>query len=273
MVVMMNARVLLAVGIIGMGGCFVLAAQTPASPTFEVASVKPNRSQTQGGGDVFHPGGRWDATNSTLRELIRVAYQRSESEIVGGPAWMDSDRFDVVAQAGSDLQTASDSIPPQMFVMIQTLLADRFKLLLHSERKDIPMYALVLARPDRTLGPQLRKTAAVHCGGVGAPCGMAGGPGHLAFENAPLSQLVFEIGPFLDRIVEDRTGLNGRFDGHLDWMPDPVPSDRRADRPAIDPQGPSLFTALQEQLGLKLESTRGPVDVLVIDHVEHPTED
>jgi uncharacterized protein (TIGR03435 family) len=95
----------------------------------------------------------------------------------------------------------------------------------------------------------------------------------LTFENVPLSLLTIEIASFLDRIVEDRTGLTGRFDGHLDWTPDQFPSDRPADLPPIDPKGPSLFTAVQEQLGLKLESARGPVDVLVIDHVEHPAEE
>jgi uncharacterized protein (TIGR03435 family) len=181
-------------------------------------------------------------------------------------------------------------------IMLRNLMADRFKLRVHRETREMPIYALVLARSDGTLGPQLRP-AAVDCaalagqrgrGGPPAPlqagerppCGMRIGPGNMMGGGLALSQLANSLSPFAQRVVVDRTGLTGNFDLDLTWTPDQIPQAPPGGLPAgvpppppIDPNGPSLFTALQEQLGLKLDSVRGPVEVLVIDSVEQPTAD
>jgi uncharacterized protein (TIGR03435 family) len=271
-------------------------AQAPAAtPTFEVASVKPNRS---GDGRIMlglQPGGRFTATNVTLGVLIRNAYRVQDFQIVGGPGWLSSDRFDIVAKAEGD--------PPQdeIQLMMRALLADRFKLAVHNEERELPIYALALARPDGKPGPKLRPSTtdceALRARGRGAApppgpppgppsgppggpmnCGMRMAPGNFVAGGMPLAQLATTLSQIVGRVVQDRTGLSGQFDFELSFTPEqmpqgPPPGANGPPLPPIDPNGPSLFTALQEQLGLKLESTKGSVDVLVIDRVEPPTID
>ena len=278
-----------------------LWAQTPPSgdaPSFEVASVKPNTS-----GDGFMriggPPGRFNATNVPLRQLIQMAYQIQPFQLEGGPGWIGTDRFDIVAKASGDvpLQTAP-GVPGPIQLMMRTLLADRFKLAVHHEAKEQTIYALVLARADGQLGPQLKKSATdcaalaaargrsgppppLPAPGVRPQCGMMMRPGGMSAGGMPIAQLVASLSGNVQRIVVDRTGLTGTFDIDLTWTPDQMPqrAPGSGDGPiqfngvSIDPNGPSLFTAIQEQLGLKLESTKGPVDVLVIDRAEKPTED
>jgi bla regulator protein blaR1 len=275
-----------------------VGAQTQGRPSFEVASVKQNKS-----GDGFirfapAPGGRFTATNVPLRELIRFAYQVQPFQIEGGPSWMTSDRFDIVAKAEGNFPPGQPGGPPgPLQQMMQSLLAERFKLVTHNETKQMPIYALVLARGDGKLGAQLRKSE-VDCatllagrrgGGPPAPpqpgerpvCGIRMGPGNIAGGGFPLSQLANSLSPFVQRIVIDRTGLTGNYDIELTYTPDQlpqggplgVPPPGAPPLPPIDPNGPSIFTALQEQLGLKLDSQRGPVEMFVIDSVEHPSED
>jgi bla regulator protein blaR1 len=269
-----------------------LGAQAPAgSPTFEVASVKPNKS---GDGRVMlglQPGGRFTATNVTLRLLIRNAYRVQDFQIVGGPGWISSDHFDIVAKAEGD--------PPQdqIQLMVRALLADRFKLAVHNDKRELPIYALVLARPDGRPGPKLRPAStdceALRARGRGAApppgpppgppggpmsCGMRMAPGNFVAGGMPLTQLATTLSQIVGRVVQDQTGLSGQFDFELSFTPEqmpqgPPPGANAPPLPPIDPNGPSLFTALQEQLGLKLESTKGSVDVLVIDRVEPPTVD
>jgi uncharacterized protein (TIGR03435 family) len=275
--------------------------ETDDKATFEVASVKANRSGDNRIGIGFQPGGRFRATNVPLRELISAAYGTPQPlpafQITGGPKWIESDRFDIVAKAPGDPQPGPNGPPPGMFAMLRTLLADRFQLILHRETKDMAIYALVLARADGKLGPQL-KPATTDCAammaaarGRGAapppppapgermPCGMRMFPGNLSGGSSPMAQLTNVLARFVNRTVVDQTGLTGNFDLDLQWTPDQMPQGRgdpppgAPALPAIDPNGPSIFTAVQEQLGLKLESTKGPVSVVVIDRVEHPTED
>jgi uncharacterized protein (TIGR03435 family) len=284
------------------------AAQTPqapaAAPAFEVASIKPN---TSGDGRVMmqNQPGRFIATNVTLRLLIRTAYQLQDFQITGGPGWLTSDHFDVNAKVPDEFRAmappAPGSGPSPLGLMIRALLAERFKLAAHTETKDSPIYALVLARSDGKLGPALKKSetdcAAVFAAargrgamppagpppGPGEPmrCGIRIGPGNMAVGGSPLSQVASSLSLFAGRIVQDRTGLTGNYDFSLTWTPDNMPQ-RPPGAPdvppqingvAVDPNGPSLFTAVQEQLGLKLDSQRGPVEVLVIDRVEKPVED
>ncbi len=246
------------------------------APAFEVASVKPNKS-----GDIQslvypQPGGRFTATNVTLRALIIGAYQLQNSQLSGGPDWLDKDRFDIAAKADGDPS------PDQFFAMLQTLLSDRFKVALHHEARVVPVYALLLARSDRRRGPRLRPSEA-KCGAAALnyfpvvpdpsappPCGdFRMGPRGLVARGMTMPRLASLLAPRVGRVVVDATALTDAFDIELEWAPDQL-------QDAINPQtnvGPSLFTALQEQLGLKLESTRGPVDVLVVDRAERPTED
>jgi uncharacterized protein (TIGR03435 family) len=278
--------------------------QAPEAPadnaTFEVASVKANKSGDNRIGIGFAPGGRFRATNVPLRELISAAYGTPQPlaafQITGGPKWMDSDRFDIVAKAPGDPQPGPNGPPAAMFAMLRNLLAERFQLRVHRETKEVPIYSLVLARADGKLGPQLRPTA-TDCAalmaaarGRGAPppppapgervpCGMRMFPGNLSGGSSSMAQLTNVLARFVNRTVVDKTGLTGNYDLVLHWTPDQMPQGRgdappgAPALPAIDPNGPSIFTAVQEQLGLKLDSARGPVDVLVIDRVEHPTED
>jgi uncharacterized protein (TIGR03435 family) len=284
-----------------------LAAQAPQDPppggwAFEVASIKPNNS---GDGRVMmqtQPG-QFRATNITLRLLIRNAYQLQDFQISGGPNWMASDHFDLIAKMPEGFQPtpgppAPGSGPGPIQLMLRALLADRFKLAAHNETKDSSIYALIVARSDGKLGPQIKKSetdcAAIFAAGRGRgpvppppgppqpgetiPCGMRIGPGTLAAGGMPLSQFANSLGMFAGRIVLDRTGLAGNYDITMTWTPDQMPRPAGDGPPpqlngvAVDPNGPSLFTAVQEQLGLKLDSQRGPVETLVIDRAEKPVE-
>ena len=263
----------------------LLPAQGPVRPSFEVASVKPNKSD-RGSPVLGQSGGNFTATKVSIRELIRVAYGTAgpleESHVIGGPNWTEADRFDVLAKIPSNA-------PPQLVaLMLRSLLAERFQLVVHTEPRDLPIYALVLARADGRLGPRLRRVQ--DCGPGAAAnaepslpkaerCGGEGRSGHIAFGGVPLSMALVTNGAMLREVrrsILDRTRLTGAFEGTLDWSPTELSQSATqldAFTSTALPAGASIFTALQEQLGLKLEPARGPVDVLVIDHVERPTPD
>jgi uncharacterized protein (TIGR03435 family) len=248
-------------------------------PAFEAASVKHNRSGASGVGAstlLFQPGGRFKAVNEPLWRLIAEAYRSTHQlrrfEIEGIPSSMDNDRFDV------------DAVPMgapgfgEQRQMLQRLLADRFKLMLHRETRELPVYHLVKARPDGRLGERL-KPSNVDCSkaraGIPQPapqsgqppsCMMIFGQGRLTSYGMTLTQLAeMGLSRSVLRPVIDRTGLTGSYTWTLEWAPD--------DSPNVNGDLPSLMTALVEQLGLKLESASGPVDVIVVDHVEQPTQD
>jgi uncharacterized protein (TIGR03435 family) len=279
----------------------VIAAQESSAPesrrAFEVASVKQNRSGSQMVLMGFPPGGRFNATNVTLKQLIASAYGTPQVlpqfRIIGGPPWIDSDRFDVTAKADTDFAPTPGGPPAPLFEMLRSLLADRFKLVVHNETRDLPVYDLVLARADGKLGSQMQKSA-VDCVALAAarrggapppapapgerpPCGVRMSPATITGGAVTMPQLVTVLSQRVGRTVVDKTGLTGSFDIDLAWTPEQLPTGTpppgAPPLPPIDPNGPSIFTALQEQLGLKLDSTKGPVDVVVIDSVEHPTED
>jgi uncharacterized protein (TIGR03435 family) len=276
-----------------------VVAQSPAGdasgPAFEVASVKPNKSSDEPKGvRPIGPGGRFIATRLTLRELIRLAYGYPTvlmaEQVVSGPSWLDSDYFDIVANvAERDLAPEPNGVPRRPLMMLRNLLLDRFKVKMHTETKQIPIYALVIASGRRP-SPQLRQStadciytaAASPSGPVDRDrlCGFRRvGPGVLAGQKVTMELLSGVLAQFPDvgRIVHDRTGLTGGFDIDLKFTPAlataPNPDASPVANPTTDLGGPSIFTALQEQLGLKLESTRGPIEVLVIDSVEQPTPD
>lgn len=267
-----------------------------AAPAFEVASVKPNDSNDGRVMFGLQPGGRFTATNVTFMALLRQAYQLQSFQVAGGPGWINADRFDVTARApeGESGGNQADRIRP----MLQALLRDRFQFAAHTETREMPIYALVVARGDGTLGPKLTP-ATTDCaaqrgrgprggGALPAPpqpgqridCGLMMGFGVMNAGGMPIVELARTISQQVGRIVVDKTGLTGSYDFELNYAPDAggggfagVPAPPGAQAPAADPNLPSLFTALEEQLGLKLEAERGPVDVLVIDSVAPPDPD
>jgi bla regulator protein blaR1 len=242
---------------------------------FDVASVKPNMSGAPGLDIDTQPGGRLTITNASLRNLITFAYRIQDNQLVGGPDWQRTARFDVVAKAEKAATTE------ELLVMLRPLLGERFKLAVHHESRELPIYALVVQRADGRTGGQL-KTSDVDCSGLPGTgsrgCAFSVSFGNIRARGMPVARLAAALSPFAGRIVVDRTGISGPHDFDLTWTPDqfrgrqtaPGEQPPQVNGRIVDANGPSLFTAIQEQLGLKLESTTGPVDVLVIDGAERP---
>ena len=228
-------------------------------PEFEVASIKsappqaPGRVSTRMSADP----GRLTYTNVSLSDVIGQAYRVQQNQI-SGPPWLDSERFDITAKIPAGV--AKDQIP-QMF---QALLAERFKLAFHREKKELPIYTLVAAKS----GTRLQKAAS----STGLSIGTNPKGAHVTGQ-VSIQWLSDYLSTRLGREVLDQTELDGVYAVALTWVPDPAEEPGSLNGSAPAAPGPSLFTALQEQLGLKLVATRGPVEVLVIDHVEEsPTE-
>ncbi len=235
-----------------------------ASPVFEVATIKPSKPEALGKGFQVR-GRRLITINTSLSDLIGFAYGLQARQIAGGPAWAETDKYDLNAQPDGEGQPNDR----QWKIMMQKLLADRFKLKFHREKKELPVYAIVVAKS----GPKLTRSE-------GDPNGLPSlffrGLGVLPARNATIADFAGLMQTtVLDRPVVDQTGLSGRYDFTLTWTPDefqfpglgvkiPPPSDNAV--------APDLFTAMQQQLGLKLESTKAPVEILVIDSVEKPSE-
>jgi uncharacterized protein (TIGR03435 family) len=269
--------------------------RSDATLVFEAASVKPNQSRNcERDGSLA--GGRFVMTCAALRELIVFAYPRQdgrlrfETEVTGGPSWINADHFDVVAKApegqgvGIDAgNTAVGATPAaelsaigRIRQMAQALLADRFKVTVHHELRDLAVYELRTDRKDGTPGPQLKKVD-VDCvsqRGSGRPCGgfRTIAPGHIVAHAVTMALFAQYLEMPVSRNIFDRSGLQGTFDVELQYTPDRLQL-RGPEAPASDPAGVSVFTAVREQLGLKLESTKAPIDVLVIDNAEKPTPD
>jgi uncharacterized protein (TIGR03435 family) len=259
--------------------------------TFEVASVKPNKSGDTNGMLRMLPGGRVSASNMPVRPIITFAYQLAQYQLIGGPGWLTTDRYDLIAKLEGDpgpVFAPSGTAPNPMQLALRNLLEDRFKLKVHRETREMDIYALVMAKPGGAPGPNLKPTtqdcaAAAAAAQRGAPppssaatgvpfCGIQGGPGRIRFGGLPASALAQAFSGPAGRMVVERTGLTGAWDFELNYAAEGRGAPGGADAAPADPNAPSLFTAIQEQLGLKLESTKGPVEVLVIDSVERPTE-
>jgi len=249
---------------------------------FEVASIKPNRSGSSFVNIVVHPGGRFTATNANLRDLIRAGYDIPGWMLSGGPTWMNTDRFDIVAKAPGN-PTQRETLP-----MIRALLADRFKLVVRRDTHDVPAFALRTAKSDGRLGSELRPAATPCTEPTGdptapppsaadpPPCVLANLPGRLTGRGIRLETLTHSLTGWVTdhREVKDQTGLTGRFDVDLEWTPESAPlvAPDGPPVPAIDPNGVSLFTAVQEQLGLKLEPIRDMIDLVVVESASQPTD-
>jgi uncharacterized protein (TIGR03435 family) len=238
-------------------------AQQPAGPLeFDVASVKPSNPNSTNGMVVSAPGGRLHVVNATLKDLIETAYDVRSLQIEGGPRWADASKYDVDATPGTPPQGAT--LPPTGWTNVrfevQALLKDRFQLQLHRETRTAPIYSLAIAKGGI-------KLSATHS----PQKGINAGQGTMLGEAASMTQLAYKLSRLLQRPVVNNTGLEGNFDFKLEWTPELGPS--APDGQPVDTSGgPSIFSALQEQLGLRLEATKGPVDVLVIDHVDKPSE-
>jgi uncharacterized protein DUF3738 len=205
--------------------------QAQPPQTFEVVSVKRSHAADDRTASMVQPGGRYRATNVTLRMLVKTAYGVHDDQVVGGPDWIASERFDVLAKAEGNPPTSV--FRDQARLMLRQALADRFKLALRRERR----------------ASGFSRSA------------------HVGARALDFSTLVTSLATWTDRVVVDRSGLTGRFDWDLQWTPDQLSPD------AARPPDLSLFTALREQLGLKLESQRGMVEVLVVERAERPQPD
>jgi uncharacterized protein (TIGR03435 family) len=249
-------------------------------PAFEVASIRQNKEAGLGNWRTL-PGGRFVATKVALRALIRIAYGfdtlvKPQEQILGAPSWIDSTRFDIEAKAASEFDADAVAARGQALAMLRTLLEERFNLVAHLEKREMPIYELVMARGDGRFGPDLKRST-LDCGpGAPAPpagikCGVSSEGQVLVGHAVPMNLLVafLTISPAVGRMVQNRTNLDGLFDMRLSFTRPFVvgPGGGAVANPDID-SGPTIFTALQEQLGLKLEARRAPVDVLVIDRIE-----
>ncbi len=263
---------------------FLLAASVGCAqtqPKFEVASIKPSNSDDRRPLFDIQPGGRLTLSNFTVKRLMQMAYNAKDFQISGGPGWIGSDIFDITAKA-----EGSGANFDEIKLMLQSLLAERFQLVMWRDTKEMPVYALVVdkngpkfkaasesdpniidlsQRPDLKGGARPRFTIIRR--------------GRLTAQGTNMAMVTSQLSDFLGRTVVDKTALTGTYDLKLEWVPDEnqvamfqtmsVPEGFGAPR---DWQGPSLFAALQEQLGLKLESQKGPVEIFTIERIERPSE-
>uniref|UniRef100_Q01V15 Peptidase M56, BlaR1 n=1 Tax=Solibacter usitatus (strain Ellin6076) TaxID=234267 RepID=Q01V15_SOLUE len=282
----------LAGAIVLLAATYGMFGQTAERPAFQAASIKPNTAANPRGRMVRpQPGGRLTSENAPLLMLIQNAYSLQAFQVAGGPEWINTTGYDIEAKPEGTVDR------PPMWLMLQTLLADRFKLALHRETRELPLYALTTGKngfkppapkegvcislpPDAPPGPALPPPGSLaQCGKVRINLSPAG----LKMEGGKvqMAELVRMLAAAMGRPVLDRTGFTGEFDVNLSFTPDQStmglpgaggPRDMGGPQLATDPDRPTIFAALQEQLGLKLVTAKGPVEVLVIDHVERPSE-
>ena len=253
------------------------AAQAQQKMEFEVASIKPNNSGGHGIQIMMSPG-RFVAKNVTAKILIMQAYNVKDFQVTGGPAWISSDHFDLDAKTGGE-EEPKDAKPTkeqmmakaeQTRLMMQSLLADRFKLKSHDESKEAPVYALVVGKN----GPKLKPTEP----GTEGRQMMRMGHGQLSAKKVTMDALANQLANHVGRNVVNKTGLSGEFDVDLEWSPDPNQSGPFGGPPPgeapppVDSSGPSIFTAVQDKLGLKLEASKAAVKMIVVGSIEKPSD-
>ena len=233
--------------------CLNAAGILCAQETFEVASIKAHPGIITFSADPLVKGNRVTATASTLLDMMTVAYHVRYDQISGGPNWIRSDHFDLDARAEGEGVRSTEQIRP----MLQALLADRFQLTIHRDTREVPMYALVVNKN----GPKLQESSVAD-----EPKGQISGEStgsHMEVSQGTMAQLALRLsGNGAGRPVMDKTGLTAKYTYKMNWV---------NGTPGPDSEWPSLFVALQEQLGLKLEPTRGPSEIIIIDHAEKPS--
>ena len=277
-----------------------LLAQADPRPAFDVVSIKPNRTNQGIPLVVFQPGGRMIAANVNIRQVILVAYGIESLQLVDAPDWTAGERFAIEART-------SDAIPTSTIrLMLRSMLADRFSFVAHNERRELPIAALTMARADKRPGPKLHPSGP-ECaplrppegvpipppppppppGAANAPpiriilekdeplgrrCGAMVAPGWMSARSITMEEFTRQLSPVLRRPVFNETGLAGLFDYDIIFSPEGLGGALVGPPPASVADAPSLETALRDDLGLRLESRRGPVEVLLVDRIERPTE-
>ena len=286
---------ILSVVIIAARALWAVQASPQQRPSFEVTSVKPNVTGDHRVLIMTQPGGRFVTTGVSLKTLIGFAYGVRDFQILGGPDWLDDDRWDIEARAEEGsipvVGPTDPSIPEPVALRLQSLISDRFRLNIHHDTKEFAVYELRIVKG----GPKLKLSedqSAIQPPEPGSPPppfpqrgepmprgSMRMGRGELEATGVSLLGLIRGLSAQLGQTIIDKTGLKGLYDFKLQWIPDMNqgvgPFGRTGPEsppPASDPAGPSIFTAIQEQLGLKLESSKGPIEVLVIDSVSKPSE-
>ncbi len=278
----------------GGGGELQAPPSAPQETRFEVVSVRRNAGGGVASTMGIQPGGRFSVGNLAVRQVIVRAFGIQPFQLTGGPDWVQRDRYDIQARAPEGAVVTGDAIN----VMVRAMLADRFKLKVRRETRESPIYELVFARSDRRLGEKLRPTGADCVANLGrvtqpggppaapaligprdpVPCGMVMiGGNRLAASGQTMAQLATMLGPRLQRIVVDKTDLTGPHDFDLQFLPDPLGAGATADGPVrvylVGDDVPPLTTAIQDQLGLKVQAARGLVEYVVIESIERPSDD
>jgi uncharacterized protein (TIGR03435 family) len=247
------------------------AALLHAQPAFEVASLKPATSTEPGWMLRVFPGGRLHGERITFQQLVTVAYDLQKHQVTSSLTWLGAERYDLEATAG---HPAGE---PELRLMLQTLIADQFHLRFHRETREMTIYNLVQAKNGVASGKTIHESPSGDCGKMTTPnpaqarsteptaCGGESvTAGNIVGHRTTLDELATNLAIMVERLVINKTGLEGSYDLTLTWTPDQVRG--------TDDNGLSLFTAVKEQLGLKLEAGRGPVDVLVVDSAQKPSE-
>jgi uncharacterized protein (TIGR03435 family) len=243
---------------------FGQAVVSEQTPSFEVSTIKPSGPDSGSGLTVrFLPGGSFAARNASVRLLIKIAYNLNDDEVSGGPAWITSRKFDIYAKPDPSTVDAAASDNTQTRLRLQAILKDRFQLHLRREMKEMSTYALLVAKN----GPKLTKSVApdsvVH---------FQGGQGNISASNATLDQLTAAVEDWVGHPVQNTTGLDGRYDFKLQWTPDATAPNPGSSPTPPDDSGPSIFTALQEQLGLRLQARKIQAPCQFVESVELPSE-
>jgi uncharacterized protein (TIGR03435 family) len=285
-IVVVAVFTLVFVGVVNAQGMQLPSAAASADgPAFDVASVKANNSSTGPSKISDTTPGRFIASNTPLRFVILYAYQLLDHQLTGAPDWTSSATFDITATYPPGLVPTDHDVR----LMAQKLLSDRFGLTVHHEQRELPMYSLIVARKDGRLGPQIRRSdidceqwiaekrpqidaggpSSVAPSGKRPACMMVATRRFLTGGTRTMGQLAATLQSMVGRPVADRTGLTGAFDIDLQWAPGEV--DVAPGGNSAQSDGPSIFTAVEEQLGLRLDSQRDRFDVLVVDRVERPT--
>lgn len=233
------------------------------NPQFDAVSIHPSAPDARGGGYNISPN-RLEVKNQTLKDMVKFAWDLQDYQVSGASGWMDGDHYQIEATFAPGTSTADRA------KMMQAMLAERFGLTVHHEPKEVSGYALIVAKN----GPKLEKSTATEPG-MNLGRSRSSGLRTLTGTQAKMSNLTSLLAGLLNRPVEDKTALDGIYDFKMEWQQDPAIDSGFSPKgdapPAADQSGPTIFTALQESLGLKLENAKQSVDAIVIDHAEKPS--
>jgi uncharacterized protein (TIGR03435 family) len=253
-------------------------AQSTPALGYDVVSIKPDKTGP-GMMSVSMNKSQYMATNVSLRSMLESAYGlKTDDQLTGLPGWAETAAFDVEAKADPETATAIDKLPKEernkvQLQMLQAMLADRFQLKVHHETKVLSLYSLVIAKGGLKMKEADPKDT--YANGIKGPDGASHGGmfsvsnGKMTGQGVGISNLVMNLSRMVQRQVDDKTGLTGKYDFTLSFTPEGMPAESK-EATGVD-TAPSIFTALQEELGLRLEATKGPVDTIVVDHVEMPS--